>query len=82
MLYKLCGIFILVVMTALFFQCQHSEKSDEFPLADKFINPEARFKAYSGLSFNLKTTNDSIAGKQIQMYHEEGFGGVFIEAVQ
>lgn len=69
-------IFIFLV-SGLLSGCK-SKQGTRFPDVAEFSNPEAKYRAFAGREFDLRTLNDSSARDMIHDSKEKGYGGVFI----
>jgi hypothetical protein len=55
-----------------------SKQGIHFPDQAQFANPEAKYRAFAGREFDLRTLDTTSAIKMIHDSKEKGFGGVFI----
>ncbi len=69
-------IFLLLV-SGLVPGCK-SKKENKFPDQAEFSNPEAKYRAFAGREFDLRTLDVKSAFDMIHDSKEKGYGGVFI----
>jgi hypothetical protein len=70
-------IIFLFLVSGIMSGCK-SKKESHFPDQAEFSNPEAKYRAFAGREFDLRTLDSKSAFDMIHDSKEKGYGGVFI----
>ncbi len=69
--------FFLVLLSVVLPGCK-AKQENRFPDQEQFSSPEAKYRAFAGREFDLRTLDTKSAADMIQDSKEKGYGGVFI----